>query len=124
MKKKAFDFPFIGYDYGKEHGWKFDVLIGQYGNPIVGIRIKNIVEQYSADPDRYEQFHKTLNQVVAIIGEGHIVQKVDIFAKKKYVAEKEKTFLQQKYSDHFDGRIYKTIETILIFTDLLDKKEK
>lgn len=123
MKKKAFDFPFIGYDYGKEHGWKFDVLIGQYGNPIVGIRIKNIVEQYSADPDRYEQFHKTLNQVAAIIGEGHIVQKVDIFAKKKYVAEKEKTFLQQKYSDHFDGRIYKTIDTLLIFTDLLDKKK-
>ena len=45
MKTKAFEFPFIGYDYGSEHGWKYDVLIGQYGNPVIGIRIKNIVEQ-------------------------------------------------------------------------------
>jgi len=123
MKTKAFQFPFIGYDYGSEHGWKYDVLIGQYGNPVIGIRIKNIVEQYSADPERYEQFHTILNQVIAIVGEGHIVQKVDIFAKKRYVSEKENTYLQQKYSDHFNGRIYKTIDTLLLFTDLLDKKK-
>lgn len=54
MKTKSFEFPFIGYDYAREHGWKMDVLIGQYGNPIIGIRIKNIVEQYSADPDSYD----------------------------------------------------------------------
>jgi hypothetical protein len=36
-KKQAFDIPFIGYDYGKNYGWDFDVLFGQYGNPIIGI---------------------------------------------------------------------------------------
>lgn len=123
MKTKTFNFPFIGYDYGKEHGWKYDCLIGQYGNPVIGIRIKNIVEQYSADPDRYEQFHTVLNQVIAIIGENHIVQKTDIFAKKIYTAEKENTYLQQKYSEHFSGRMYKTIDTLLLFTDLLDDKK-
>ena len=123
MRTRTFNFPFIGYDYGQEHGWKFDCLIGQYGNPVIGIRIKNIVEQYSADPDRYEQFHTVLNQVIAIIGENHIVQKTDIFAKKIYVAEKENTYLQQKYSEHFSGRTYKTIDTILLFTDLLDDKK-
>lgn len=123
MKTKSFEFPFIGYDYAREHGWKMDVLIGQYGNPIIGIRIKNIVEQYSADPDRYVQFHTVLNQVIAIIGEEHIVQKVDILHKKRYTAEKEKTFLQQKYSEHFDGRIFKTIDTLLLFTDILDNNK-
>ncbi|WP_315542171.1 TraG family conjugative transposon ATPase [Capnocytophaga leadbetteri] len=123
MKTKTFNFPFIGYDYGQEHGWKFDCLIGQYGNPVIGICIKNIVEQYSADPDRYEQFHTVLNQVIAIIGENHIVQKTDIFAKKIYTAEKENTYLQQKYSEHFSGRMYKTIDTLLLFTDLLDDKK-
>lgn len=49
-KTKIFDIPFIGYDEGKKYGWKFDVLIGKFGNPIIGIKIKNIVEQYSADP--------------------------------------------------------------------------
>ncbi|MGA9212963.1 TraG family conjugative transposon ATPase [Kaistella sp.] len=124
LKKKIFDIPFIGYDYGQDNNWTFDVLIGQYGNPIIGIQIKNIVEQYSADPYSYEHFHTILNQVVAIIGENHVVQKIDIFSKQKYVAEEEKEFLQQKYSEHFDGRIYKTIDTILLFSEIVDHSKK
>lgn len=27
-KNKIFDIPFIGYDYGRDHNWNFDVLIG------------------------------------------------------------------------------------------------
>ena len=124
MKKNQFNIPFIGYDKGKDHGWNFDVLIGQYGNPIIGIRIKNIVEQYSADPDMYQNFHTVLNQMVAIIGENRIVQKLDIFSKKKYKAEKSNQFLQQKYSEHFEGRLFKTIDTIVLFTDIVDDKLK
>lgn len=123
-KKYTFDIPFIGYDYGKDFSWDFDVLFGQYGNPIIGIRIKNIVEQYSADPDNYLNFHTVLNQAVSIIGEGRIIQKLDIFTTKKYTAEPSPQFLQQKYSEHFDGRLFKTIETILLFTDIIDDKLK
>ena len=123
-KKQAFDIPFIGYDYGKDFNWDFDVLFGQYGNPIIGIKIKNMVKQYSADPDNYLNFHTILNQVVSIIGEGRIVQKLDIFSKKKYTAEPSNQFLQQKYSEHFDGRLFKTIETVLLFTDIVDDKLK
>ncbi len=123
-KKKIFDIPFIGYDEGKTHGWNFDVLIGKYGNPVIGIKIKNIVEQYSADPDGYMAFHSLLNQVISIVGEGFIVQKTDIFSKKKYSAEYSDEFLQQKYSEHFDGRYFKTIDTLLIFTELIDDKSK
>lgn len=123
-KKQAFSIPFIGYDYGKDFNWDFDVLFGQYGNPIIGIKIKNIVEQYSADPDSYLNFHTVLNQVVSIIGEGRIVQKLDIFSKKKYNAEQSDQFLQQKYSEHFNGRLFKTIETVLLFTDIVDDKLK
>lgn len=123
-KKHLFDIPFIGYDHGRDFYWDFDVLFGQYGNPIIGIRIKNMVEQYSADPDNYLNFHTVLNQVVSIIGEGRIVQKLDIFTKKKYNAEPSAQFLQQKYSEHFDGRLFKTIETVLLFTDIVDDKLK
>ncbi len=124
IKKNAFNIPFIGYDYGKDFGWDFDVLFGQYGNPIIGIRITNAVEQYSADPDNYLNFHTVLNQVVSIIGERRIVQKLDIFSKKRYAAEHFNQFLQQKYSQHFDGRLFKTIETVLLFTDIVDDKLK
>ena len=24
MKTKSFEFPFIGYDYAREHGWKME----------------------------------------------------------------------------------------------------
>lgn len=123
-KKQAFSIPYIGYDYGKDFNWDFDVLFGQYGNPIIGIKIKNIVEQYSADPDSYLNFHTLLNQVVSIIGEGRIVQKLDIFSKKKYTAEQSNQFLQQKYSEHFEGRLFKTIDTVLLFTDIIDDKLK
>lgn len=124
MKKLEFTIPFIGYDYAKDTNWEFDVLFGHYGNPIIGIKLKNSVEQYSADPDTYQKFHSILNQVVAIIGEGRIVQKLDIFTKKRYSSEKSKQFLQQKYSEHFDGRLFKTIETVLFFTDIIDDKLK
>ena len=123
-KKTELDIPFIGFDSGKEHGWNFDVMIGQYGNPVIGIRIKNMVEQFSADPDLYLQYHSVLNQVVSILGENHIFQKIDLFAKRIYVAEPSKLFLQQKYSEHFDGRIYKTIETLLFFTDIVEHSKK
>ncbi|MBL7880681.1 MAG: conjugal transfer protein TraG, partial [Chryseobacterium gambrini] len=123
-KKLTFNIPFIGYDYGKTFNWDFDVLFGQYGNPIIGIRVKNIVEQYSADPNNYLNFHTVLNQVVSIIGEGRLIQKLDIFSKKKYAAEESNQFLQQKYSEHFEGRLFKTIETVLLFTDVVDDKLK
>lgn len=123
-KTQIFDIPFIGYDYGNKHQWDFDVLIGKYGNPVIGIKIKNIVEQYSADPDNYLEYHGLLNQIVSTIGENRIIQKLDIFSKKRYSAEASKEFLQQKYSEHFDGRIYKTIDTILLITDIIDDKTK
>ena len=124
LKKKTFEIPFIGYDYGSDNNWNFDVLIGQFGNPIIGMQIKNNVQQYSADPDAYLQFHAILNQVVAIIGENHIVQKIDIFSRQKYVAEQSTEFLQDKYSKHFDGRLFKTIDTLLLFTDIVDQNNK
>lgn len=81
-----------------------------------------MVERYSADPDHYLHFHTVLNQVVSIIGEGRIVQKLDIFA-KRYTAEIQ-SVLQQKYSEHFDGRLFKTIDTVLLFTDIINDKIK
>lgn len=124
MKKKAFSVPFVGYDYGEEYKVKYDALIGEYGNPIIGIKIKNIVEQFSADKELYLKYHTALQNVISIIGEGKIVQKLDIFDKKIYEAEPFDEFLQQKYSEHFNGRSFKTIDTLLIFTEIIDTSKK
>lgn len=124
MKKRSFNFPFIGYDYGKSYQVKYDVLIGEFGNPVIGIKIKNIVEQYAADKELYLKYHTALQNVISIIGEGRIVQKLDIFDKKRYKAEECEEFLQQKYSDHFEGRVFKTIDTLLLFTDIVHTAKK
>lgn len=124
MRKKVFNLPYVGYDYGKGFQWEFDVLVGQYGNPIIGLKIKNPVEQYSADPQGYLSYHTLLNQVTTIIGEGYIIQKLDIFSKQIYSAEKSKEFLQQKYSEHFNGREFRKIDTLLLFTDRIEDNKK
>jgi hypothetical protein len=124
MKKKSFSLPFIGYDYGSEFNVNYDVLIGEFGNPIIAIQIKNIVTQYSADRALYLKYHSILLNIISIIGEGYIVQKLDIFDKKIYQAEAHEEYLQQKYSEHFAGRIYKTIDSILVFTHRIDQSKK
>ena len=124
MKKKSFSLPFIGYDYGSEFNTGYDVLIGEFGNPIIAIQIKNIVTQYSADKALYLKYHSILLNIISIIGEGYIVQKLDIFDKKVYKAEEHEEYLQQKYSKHFEGRIYKTIDSILVFTHRIDQSKK
>lgn len=124
MEKLKYKEPFIGYDNGSIEGFKYDVLIGEYGNPIIGIKVKNIVEQYSADKDLYLKYHSVLQNIISIVGEGHIVQKLDIFDKKLYLPETHDEFLQQKYSEHFDGRVYKTIDTVFSFTHIVDKSKK
>lgn len=124
MKKKSFSLPFIGYDYGSEFNTAYDVLIGEFGNPIIAIQIKNIVTQYSADKALYLKYHSILLNIISIIGEGHIVQKLDIFDKKVYKAEEHEEYLQQKYSEHFKGRIYKTIDSIFVFTHRIDQSKK
>lgn len=123
MKRKVFDIPYIGYDIGKENGWNFDVLIGTSGNPVIGMRIRNLVTQYSADADLYAKYHSIMQNVISIIGEGHLIQKLDIFSEKQYQAEPNKEYLQQKYSEHFDGRKYRSIETLLTFTESVPSKK-
>lgn len=126
MKKnyKTFELPYLGYDLGLNHGWDFDVLIGAYGNPIIGIEVKNLVEQYSADPESYTDYHKILTQSVSILGEERILQKLDIFSKQIYKGEDSELFLQQKYIEHFRGREYKHLKTLLIFTIRVPEKNQ
>lgn len=124
MKTNVFEKPFIGFDESSVYKTDYDILIGKYGNPVVGININNFILQYSADPDLYSKYHLVFNQLVNILGEGHIFQKVDIFDKRKYKSEDATEYLQQKYSEHFDGRIYKVIDTVLIFTHYIDNSKK
>lgn len=107
--KKTFPFPYIGFDSYDN----YDAIINTRGSSIVSIRIKNIAVALSSDEMQYKNYHSCMDNVIKTLGGGYQMQKLDIFARTKYEAETSENYLQKKYSEHFDGRSYKVIETIL-----------
>src|SRR3546814_16025942 len=62
--------------------------------------------RYAADPNAYLGYHGLLLNLVKIVGEGHILQKTDVFHRQKYLPVGTTEFLQEKYQQHFAGREY------------------
>ncbi|MGE6221174.1 TraG family conjugative transposon ATPase [Nubsella zeaxanthinifaciens] len=111
-RKTAFSLPYVGIDaYNDLH-----LLYGERGDFSVVLHIDNPVLQYSADPEAYTSYQNVLLNIIKILGEGHILQKQDIFIRRKYRSGEADEFLQQKYHAHFEGREYTEIRTYLIVT--------
>jgi len=65
MKKdniQIFEKSFIGFEERKTYKTNYDILIGKFGNPVIGIKITNLVLQYSADAELYQTNYKVFNQ--------------------------------------------------------------
>ncbi|MBB6131517.1 TraG/VirB4 family ATPase [Mucilaginibacter lappiensis] len=117
MRRNEFKLPYMGIDKQDE----YSLLYGLQGEFSVVIKITNPVEQYSASSDAYDEFHNLFLNVVKIIGEGHYVQKHDVFLKAAYESPESTEYLQQKYNDHFEGRPYILLETYLSITRKVKK---
>ncbi len=109
--------PYVGID----HYQGMSILYGDRGDFSVVMRLTNPVLQYGADPEVYTVFQQVLLNVIKILGEGHIIQKQDVFIRRKYRPEPASEFLQQKYQEHFDGREYTEIRTYLTITRQVKK---
>lgn len=111
-KKNEFKIPYIGVED--------DNLLGNIynkpGDHSAIIKITNPVIQYSADSDGYSDFHSIFDNMVKILGAGHVIQKHDIFSRKKYSPKQNRDYLDQKYNEHFEGRNFSEIQTYLIIT--------
>ncbi|QPH40534.1 TraG family conjugative transposon ATPase [Pedobacter endophyticus] len=112
MGKQEFKLPYAGI----EEISGLSILYGESGDFSVIISIENPVLIYSADPDDYQGFHHLLLNVIKILGEGYILQKKDVFARKIYQAKAQAEPLQQKYDEHFSGRAYIDHACYLIIT--------
>ncbi|WP_316762019.1 TraG family conjugative transposon ATPase [Pedobacter aquatilis] len=112
MGKSEFSLPYAGI----EEISGLNILYGQSGDFSVVLSIENPVLIYSADPAAYQAFHLLLLNVIKILGEGYIIQKQDVFAKKKFISEAKPEPLQQKYDEHFLGREYIDHHTYLVIT--------
>lgn len=111
-RKTAFSLPYAGVDSYRD----LSILYGEKGDFSVILHLSNPVLQYGADPDAYSAYQNLLLNIIKILGEGHIIQKQDVFIRRKYKGENAGEFLQQKYHAHFDGREYTDIKTYLIIT--------
>src|ERR1700735_1741577 len=84
--KSEFKLPYAGI--AADGG--YDLLFGLNGVFSVVISLKNPVEQYAASPETYDDYNYLLKQA----GE----------------------YLQNKYNEHFSGRVYTEVRTYLTIT--------
>lgn len=93
-----------------------DLLFGEYGDFSAILSVSNSVVQYGASPAAYDEYHNLLINLVKLLGDGYMLQKLDVFCKTSYAAKPATEFLQQQYNAHFTGRTYLKIETYLVIT--------
>lgn len=117
QRKTTFKIPYLGI--GQDQGTT--LLYGEAGDFSVVMRLTNPVLQYGADPEAYTAFHQVLLHMIKILGPGHIVQKHDVFIKRRYRPQPAAEFLQQKYQEHFADREYTEISTYLTITRQVKK---
>jgi conjugation system TraG family ATPase len=127
MKKQTFDLPYIGIDEGQ----LYPLLYTDNGDSSVVIEMINPIIQYSADQDGYYEFHALMNNILKLLGAGYTIQKQDIFSKSKYEKPKNDKntkgvkgidFLEERYHQHFEGRIFTQITTHLVITQNVVKQ--
>jgi conjugation system TraG family ATPase len=110
-KHQVFKLPYIGVQPGDP-----DMLIGESGECSVVIRVLNPVTRYSAAAGAYDDFHRLMNNIVKIVGDGYLLQKLDVLSKAVYPLKTSAEYLQRKYFEHFAGREYVKVDTYLILT--------
>lgn len=111
-RKNEFKIPYIGVEDDNSMG----NIYNKPGDHSAIIKITNPVIQYSADSDGYNDFHSLFDNMVKILGAGHVIQKQDVFSHKKYTPKQNRDYLDQKYNEHFEGRSFSEIQTYLIIT--------
>lgn len=110
--KNLFDIPYAGVDQGAD----YDLLISTAGELSVVIEMINPVVRYSAYPAGYDEFHHLLANVVKILGDGYLLQKLEVISRSPYEPGHASEYLQAQYNAHFQGRECLEIHTYLTLT--------
>ena len=79
------------------------------------MEIQNPVQKYSADVDCYYEYSQLFTKICQSLGEGYILQKQDIFIRKKFM-NANCSKLQQAYFSYFNNREYTEVKTVLCIT--------
>ena len=115
--KKAFANPYVGIE--DDNSW--GNLYNKEGDHSVIIRMSNPIRQYSADPEKFREFHALFDNIIKILGAGYIVQKQDVFAQREFTPKPTRDFLDERYNQNFEGRRFTEITTYLVITRVVKK---
>jgi conjugation system TraG family ATPase len=115
--KNEFKSPYIGIDM--QDG--MNLLYGPGGEFSLVLQITNPVSQFAASAANYDDYHNLLINVVKILGDGYILQKLDVFSRTVYAEKVADEYLQVHYNQHFAGREYVALTTYLVITRLVKK---
>ncbi len=114
MRVSEFKSPYINIERQPEG---YGVVYNAQGDYSAIFRIENPVLQWSGDKSLYEGFHSFYSNLLKLFGNGYILQKQDLFFRKKYHHTCDNDdFLDNEYFKLFEGREYTETETYLILT--------
>ncbi len=119
-KVKLIKQPYLGIETQDD---EMHHLLGLDGETSVVFKIYNSVQQYAANSEEYFNYHNSILNVIKILGEGHIIQKLDVLSKGSYNESNSTEYLQKKYDEHFRGRAFNIINTYLVLTKAWTKKK-
>lgn len=119
MQKSKFKEPFIGTCQAGD----ITLIYSANSNFSSIITMENLVLQYNADPESYEEFHALFGQIIKLLGTNYILQKTDIIANQQYkpAIKDSDDYLQRKYFEHYEGRTFKSVTTYLTVTKVNQK---
>lgn len=121
LKRKNWEFPYIDYEILDD----IPLIYGVKGNPISVIKIVNPVLDSCSDIEQYQNAHSIFLNIVKLLGDNMILQKIDIIKHHFFNSKKgQKDLLEDKYLEHFEGRKYKSITTYLAITESFIKSTK
>lgn len=111
--KDIFEYPYVKQEILDD----IPLIYGLKGNPIAVFEIVNPVLESCSDIEQYQNAHSTFLQIIKLLGDNMILQKIDIISHKLFDVKGEKDVLEDKYLEHFRGRKFKTITTYLAITE-------
>ena len=113
-KAKVYRSPYLSVEED-EHG--YGVVYNTRGDYSVFCKLTNPILRWSGDKSEYDDIHGFYYSLIKLFGAGYILQKQDLFFRKKYTHKCTNTdFLDNAYFDLFQGRVYTETETYLILT--------
>lgn len=119
-KTKIIKQPYLGIEIQDD---EMHYLLGLHGEASAVMKITNSVQQYAANSAEYLSYHNAMLNIIKILGDGHILQKIDVLSKGIYNESDSDEYLQIKYDEHFKGRAFNVINSYLVVTKTSFKKK-